>query len=810
MIARIEPLTTTRRLSGPFDYNANGLALQKGSIVRIPFGHQQLDGVVVELTETTDVPPEKLVAPASLRDDTVPPDLVDLALWMAEEYCSTPARALAIVTPPPGKAKTSLWAEPTGETGKLTDKQRELLERLPGPTGKDLQALRRLEGRGLVTITEKTERRTPRTNVAADTQHDLTPAQQQALDAIDAGGSHLLHGVTGSGKTEVYLRAAQACLERNEGVIVLVPEIALTPQTVARFQARFGDTVALLHSALSEGERYDEWRRLRRGEARIAVGPRSAVFAPIEQLGLIVVDEEHDASYKQDGDPRYDARHVAAYRAYQSNARLVAGSATPRPETVHAMQRLRLPARVESSRKKPLTFADDPAAPGVIVPAALPKTPALTTPRADGLPPVRILDMRESHHSLHPETRRAILATRKSIVLLNRRGWSNFLSCKTCGKAWECPRCDVALVLHRVQHEIACHHCGHKEPVPKRCDACGSLAVARHGAGTERVEAELRQMLDIPIFRLDADTTQTKDAVPELLARFQQAPAGLLLGTQMVAKGHDFPDVTLGVVLDADSTLRFPDFRAEERTFALIAQLAGRAGRGPRGGRVFVQTRSPDAPSILAAANHDSDGFLKDELARRKAHDYPPFADLIRVITSATDPEPARAAALAIAEQITVPETELLGPAPLFRLRDRERYQLVLKTHERGAAIHADRGRSGGRRACQGVQGSQLLGGRGPRLGNVVRSPAKLAGARDWFGARASTDGERNTLCLCRMKRTGKSSSPTSGWTRRPAPAARPRSSTSASTGTRCSARARWRSTTSTRSCARRSAAWAA
>ena len=707
MFARVEPLTTTRRLSGPFDYKADGLALVKGSIVRIPFGHQQLDGVVVDTTDATDVPEEKLQAPTSVRDDTVPEDLVDLANWIAEEYCSTPARALAIVTPPPGKAKTHFYAEPTGEPGKLTDKQRELLQRLPGPAGKDLQALRRLEARGLVKISERSERRTPRTNAVEDRVHDLTPPQIDALAAIDAGGSHLLHGVTGSGKTEVYLRAAQACLARGEGVIVLVPEIALTPQTVARFQARFGDTVALLHSALSEGERYDEWRRLRTSEARIAVGPRSAVFAPVENLGLIVLDEEHDASYKQDGDPRYDARHVAAYRAYQSGARLVAGSATPRPETVHAMHRLRLPSRVET--KKPLVFQDDPAPPGVHVGAVATPRTTLTTPRADGLPPVRILDMRESQHSLHPETRRAILGTRKSIVLLNRRGWSNFLSCRTCGKAWECPRCDVALVLHRAQHEITCHHCGHKERVPKRCDACGSLAVARHGAGTERVEHELRGILDVPIFRLDADTTQTKDAVPELLARFQQAPTGLLLGTQMVAKGHDFPDVTLGVVLDADSTLRFPDFRAEERTFALIAQLAGRAGRGPKGGRVLVQTRSPDAPAIVAAANHDSDGFLREELARRKAHEYPPFADLIRVITSATDPGLARAAAAAIAEQIKVPETQLLGPAPLFRLRDRERFQLVLKTHERSAAIHATGRAVDAAARTKGFQRGQLL-----------------------------------------------------------------------------------------------------
>ena len=253
------------------------------------------------------------------------------------------------------------------------------------------------------------------------------------------------------------------------------------------------------------------------------------------------------------------------------------------------------------------------------------------------LPPVRVLDMRGARHPLHPETRRALASSRKSIVLLNRRGWSNFLNCRTCGKTWECPQCDVALVLHRHENAIACHHCGHRERVPERCDACGSLAVARHGAGTERIEHELREGLDVPVFRLDADTAGTKDAVPELLARFRAAPEGLLLGTQMVAKGHDFPDVTLGVVLDADSTLRFPDFRAEERTFALIAQLAGRAGRGERGGRVLVQTSAPDAPAIAAAARHDARGFLAGELERRRSLGYPPFADLIRVVCSAED-----------------------------------------------------------------------------------------------------------------------------------------------------------------------------
>ncbi|CAA9488313.1 MAG: Helicase PriA essential for oriC/DnaA-independent DNA replication, partial [uncultured Solirubrobacteraceae bacterium] len=448
-------------------------------------------------------------------------------------------------------------------------------------------------------------------------------------------------------------------LGRGRGVIVLVPEIALTPQTVDRFQARFGDTVALLHSGLSDGERYDEWRRLRTGEARVAVGPRSAVFAPVADLGLVVVDEEHDSSYKHEGDPRYDARRVAEWRARTAGATLLLGSATPRPESWHQRRRLTLSHRVDDQR----------------------------------LPPVRVLDMRGSAHALHPETRRALTGARKSILMLNRRGWSNFLTCRSCGKAWECPQCDVALVLHRSQNAIACHHCGHRERVPQACDACGSLAVARHGAGTERLEAELAEALDVPVFRLDADTAAAKDAVARLLESFGAADAGVLVGTQMVAKGHDFPDVSLGVVVDADSTLHFPDFRAEERTFSLIAQLAGRAGRGAQGGRVLVQTASPDAPVIARAARHDSAGFLREELERRRALRYPPFADLVRVVCSSEDRAAARAAIAEVADAIrpleAAADAELLGPAPLFRLRGRDRYQLVVKAGRRDAAVGA-------------------------------------------------------------------------------------------------------------------------
>ncbi len=652
MIARVEPLHTTRKVSGPFDYLASGVSV--GSVVRIPFGRQALDGVVTALAESSEVAPEKLVSIGAVRDQSVPADLVLCALWLAEEYVSTPARALALVLPPKGRPKTELWWSSLGVADDVTSRQAEVLARLPGGSGGDLAVLRRLEAKGLVKVEERVRRRAPLTVPDDDRAVELTDEQRaalRALDAVEAHNAHLLHGVTGSGKTEVYLRAAERVLAAGRGVIVLVPEIALTPQTVARFVARFGDTVALLHSGLSEGERFDEWLRLRRGEARVAVGPRSAVFAPVDDLGLVIVDEEHDPSYKSDGDPRYDARLVARWRASLTGAQLICGTATPRPETWRELPRLTLSQRVDGQ----------------------------------ALPPVEIVDMRGSHHPLHPGTQRALIDARKSIVLLNRRGWSNFLTCRDCGKVWTCPNCDVSLVLHRAAGSISCHHCGHRERAPDRCDNCGSTAVARHGAGTERLEAELAETLGVPIFRLDADTGAAKDAVPRLIAAFRAAPEGLLLGTQLVAKGHDFPDVTLGVVVDADQTLRFPDFRAEERTFALVAQLAGRAGRGSAGGRVIVQTISPEATSLQHAARHDAPGFLREELLRREALAYPPYADLIRVVCSHADAAAAHAAAAAIAEGVDAGER--LGPAPLFRIRNRHRVQVVVKTTRRAEAI---------------------------------------------------------------------------------------------------------------------------
>jgi primosomal protein N' (replication factor Y) len=649
-IARVEPLTTARALRGPFDY-LRPEGAQVGSLLVVPFGRRDVTGVVTGLAAGSEVPEERLVAPRRVLPHSVPPALMALAEWMAREYCSTFARALQLMLPPArAREKTALWAQvadAAGDGGRLTDGQQALLASLPRLAGADLSALRRLEKRGFVRIVPRAQRRAPEhAQVGArKPQPALTPAQAAALHDIEAaapGERLLLHGVTGSGKTEVYLRAVGACLERGEGAIVLVPEIALTPQIVSRFVERFGDTVAVLHSALSDGERFDEWLRLRRGEARVCVGPRSAVFAPIERLGLVVVDEEHDSSYKHEGDPRYDARLVAERRG----CTVVAGSATPRAESYHSKHRIVLAERVDGQR----------------------------------LPPVEILDMREQRGALHPRTFTALLEAPKSIVLLNRRGWSNFLSCRTCGRAWECPSCDVTLVLHRAAGSLACHHCGHRERVPSACPSCGSVSVARHGAGTEQLEAELAQT-GLHALRLDADVSRAAD----VLRAFEAADRGVLVGTQVVAKGHDFPDVTLGVVLDADATLRFPDFRAEERTFALVAQLAGRAGRGPGGGKVLVQTLAPDADSIRCAARHDADGFLAGELRRRQALRYPPFSTLIRVVCSSEQP----GVALEIARAVHARLPGALGPAPLFRLRGRERAQVVVKAADRPAAIAA-------------------------------------------------------------------------------------------------------------------------
>src|SRR5918994_417234 len=600
--ASIYPLVSARALARPFTYLADGL--EKGSVVTVPFGRSRRRGVVVGLEEEApeDVEPvavERIVG-------SIPPPLVDLALWLADYYGSTPARALALVAP-------------TSRARRKGAPRRRVEHELPGEAA-------------------------PPT---------LTAEQEDALARIRAaveeggGASFLLFGATGSGKTEVYLRACAEALARGRGAIVLVPEIALTPQAAGRFRARFGDRVAVLHSSLTEAERRDERERIAAGDARVVVGARSAIFAPVERLGLVVVDEEQDSSYKQESDPRYDARTVAAKRAALESAVAVFGSATPRPESWARLERLELGGRL-----------------------------------AHPLPPVRIVDLRrEAGYPLSAPLLAELgeLADRggKAILLLNRRGVAPALHCRACGTPPRCESCDVALTLH-ADRRPHCHHCGYQEPAPALCAACGSPELARLGAGSERLEAELAERLpELELFRLDADAVTRPEELADRLNRFAAADRAVLLGTQMVAKGHHFAGVALAAVVDADTGMALPDFRAEERTFQLATQLAGRSGRDAPG-RVLVQTSQPDARAIVFAARHDVRGFLAGELERRRALDYPPFRHLVRIEVSGPEPD---APLTALAEiKAGLGSEDVLGPAPALRLRGRYRGQLVAKT----------------------------------------------------------------------------------------------------------------------------------
>jgi primosomal protein N' (replication factor Y) (superfamily II helicase) len=600
----VYPLVTARALAREFTYELPDGA-DKGAVVAIPFGRSRRRGVVVEVVAE---PPAGIAPlPAEQVVEELPPALVDLALWIADYYGSTPARALQLVAP--------------------------------------LKRRRRREPRALAAWHGLDGEARPAT---------LTDEQEAALGRIraalqDSGGHFLLYGVTGSGKTEVYLQGCAASLELGRGAIVLVPEIALTPQTVGRFRARFGDRVAVLHSGLTEADRRDERERIAAGDAPVVVGARSAVFAPLPRLGLICVDEEHDSSYKQESDPRYDARTVAAKRASLEGAVAVYGSATPRPESWDRLERLELGGRLGGA-----------------------------------LPPVRVVDMRrEAGYPLSApllaELGGLAECGGKAILLLNRRGVAPALHCRACGTTRRCVNCDVALVLHG-GGRLRCHHCGHAEPAPETCPACGSAELARLGAGTQRLERELAERVPrLEPIRLDADTAAKPEALAAVLRRFLAAGPAVLLGTQMVAKGHHFSGVALAAVVDADTGLALPDFRAEERTFQLLTQLAGRSGRDAPG-RVLIQTFQPDARPIALAARHDVPRFLADELERRRELGYPPFRHLVRVVVSGSGPD---APLQALAElQAGLPGFELLGPAPLLRLRGRYRAQLLGKTAE--------------------------------------------------------------------------------------------------------------------------------
>ena len=527
--------------------------------------------------------------------------------------------------------------------------------------------------KGLLHMEEREELRDPFAGRSFEQTSPLplTTEQERAFQAIvgplreERHHRILLHGVTGSGKTEVYLQAIDETLKRGRQAIVLVPEISLTPQMVARFKGRFGPRVAVLHSGLSGGERFDEWRKIRSGEVQVAIGARSAIFAPFSNLGLIVIDEEHESSYKQEEQPKYHAREVAFRRGMAHRAVVVLGTATPAVETIHRAGRGEL-ERVVLSR------------------------------RVQGrlLPQVDVVDMREElregnrsifSRMLQEALEQCVSRGEQAVLFLNRRGFSTFVLCRACGKVLECSHCDISLTFHRTNRTLRCHYCGHAEPVPEACPACGSTHIRYFGTGTQRVEEEIARLFPgMRVIRMDVDTTNRKGAHEELLGRFGAGEADVLLGTQMIAKGLDFPRVTLVGVIAADTMLHLPDFRAAERTFQLLTQVSGRAGRHNLSGRVVIQTYSPMHYSIDLAARADTESFYRKELLSRKQHRYPPFCRLFTLLFSHADRQAVMQAAFEasrLLKQALAGRAEVLGPVPatIPRMKDRYRLQVFIK-----------------------------------------------------------------------------------------------------------------------------------
>ncbi len=641
----------------------------------------------------------------SLGLGSIWPEVRSLAARGAVRHVTVPPAAPPVLTR--RAVRLVRWLEDLAERERLFGRgrrQREAYEWLEAAGGgAELSAVleqgfsravvTELEKKGIVAVSDEEVMRDPFRDGARDGVRSAAPApaleptadQRAALDAILATLDEpsprpvLLHGITGSGKTLVYVEALRRVLARGRTAIVLVPEISLTPQTVTRFRAQFGDQVAVLHSALSDGERYDQWRQLRAGEKRIAVGARSALFAPLPDLGMIVVDEEHDGSYKQSEAPRYHARDLAVVRAGMSGAGCVLGSATPSLESWTNAQR------------------------GKFALASLPE-------RVGGgrLPRVRVVDLRELRREARDDPRAAkgahdhasaahavptilspplVAAVRERlaraeqvILLLNRRGYSSFVQCRDCGDVRRCSNCSVSLTYHRVSGRMICHHCRYEEPAPERCARCGSAELSYKGLGTEQVERVVAETFpQARVARMDVDTTSGKWAHHEILGRMERGEVDVLMGTQMIAKGLDFPRVTLVGVVNADVGIHLPDFRASERTFQLLSQVAGRAGRSTLEGEVIVQTSLPEHYAIQRALAHDFVGFAERELEERRQPAYPPWVRLANVVLSSPD---AEAAAEWLAPRLDGRAVELVGPAPapIERLHGRWRWHFLLRT----------------------------------------------------------------------------------------------------------------------------------
>jgi len=673
-----------------------------GSMVLVPFGPRKTEGFVLGFREKSEFARLKALSGLAHAEPLLLPELLDLARWMAEYYCSPIEHAVRTVLPASVRQRGASFRKQLhirpGANAENETELKALRKRAPKQaaaldilmSGQEMlvsdlvraakvphASLRSMEQKGLVRIEEGTRERDPLKGMTflKTEALPLNGEQAEALEGIQAtldSGEHrvhLLHGVTGSGKTEVYLQALQHVLDQGKGAIVLVPEISLTPQTVERFRGRFGEGMAVLHSHLSDGERHDEWHRVRRGEARIVVGARSALFAPVRNLGMIVVDEEHEGTYKQEESPRYHARDMAVMRGHREKLCILLGSATPSVETLvnvqngkYAMHRL-------------LNRADDRQ-----------------------LPVMKVVDMRHQKHEGRPVLfsndlvegiRLRLNRAEQTILFLNRRGYSNHVCCPDCGHIPECPDCDVVLTYHRRLGYLRCHFCGHAEPVPPECPVCTKQDWTFVGSGTEKLENTLNKLFpQAKIRRMDSDSMTSKLAYQTVLGQFRRGEIDLLIGTQMIAKGLHFPNVTLVGVVNADSTLNMPDFRAGERAVQLFTQVAGRAGRGDVAGEVILQTYTPTHPAVQAARRGDFDVFIDEEIEGRRMLGYPPFKRMIVVHIRGEDVRKVEELALklqrALHQAITHPGVDLTEamPSPVPRIQKRYRYQIVIRSSQ--------------------------------------------------------------------------------------------------------------------------------